>query len=61
MDIVDRLKCFAIPSEPLRFRLWEAIDEIERLRAAIRKTLDENGHLADGDNCTLAELKKVIE
>lgn len=35
-------------------------DEIDILRAAIRKTLDENGHLADGDNCTLIELKRAI-
>lgn len=34
--------------------------EIDMLRAAIRKTLDENGHLADGDNCTLIDLKRAI-
>ena len=34
--------------------------EIARLRAAIQKTLDENGHLADGDDCTLIELKRAI-
>ena len=34
--------------------------EIAKLRAAIRKTLDENGHLADGENCTLIELKRAI-
>lgn len=34
--------------------------EIERLRAAIKKTLDENGHLADGDNCTFFELRRAI-
>lgn len=27
---------------------------------AIRKTLEENGHLADGDNCTLIHLKRAI-
>jgi hypothetical protein len=36
------------------------LGEIDRLRAAIRKTLDDNGHLADGDNCTLIELKRAI-
>lgn len=35
--------------------------EIERLSAAIRKTLDENRHLADGDVCTLIALKRAIE
>ena len=33
---------------------------IRTLEDAIRKTLDENGHLADGDNCTLIELKRVM-
>jgi hypothetical protein len=36
------------------------IDENERLRAAIRQTLDENGHLADGDVCTLIVLKRAL-
>jgi len=35
--------------------------EIDRLRAAIQQTLDENGHLADGDICTLIMLKRVLE
>lgn len=34
--------------------------EIERLRAAIVQTLNENGHLADGDNCTLIALKRAM-
>jgi hypothetical protein len=34
--------------------------EIDALRAAITKTLNENGHLADGDNCTLIHLKKAM-
>ena len=44
-----------------------AIEDIakERKRAteledAIRKTLDENRHLADGEDCTLRELKKAL-
>jgi hypothetical protein len=35
-------------------------DEVERLRAAIIQTLNENGHLADGDNCTLIALKRAM-
>lgn len=35
-------------------------EENQRLRAAIKKTLDENRHLADGDNCTLIHLKRAI-
>lgn len=37
-----------------------AEDRIQQLEDAIRKTLDENRHLADGDDCTLRELKKVL-
>ena len=34
--------------------------EIAKLRDAIKITLEQNGHLADGENCTLIELKRVI-
>ena len=34
--------------------------EVERLDSAIRACLRENAHLADGDNCTLAGLKRAI-
>lgn len=34
--------------------------EVERLREAIRQTLDANGHLADGENCTLLRLKVAL-
>ena len=27
---------------------------------AIRETLEDNGHLADGENCTLIKLKRVL-
>ena len=33
------------------------IDDLER---AIKDTLEENGHLADGDNCTLITLKRAV-
>jgi hypothetical protein len=35
-------------------------DHIQWIENAIRKTLDENRHLADGENCTLIELKKAL-
>lgn len=38
----------------------EVWGEIERLRSAIKQTLDENGHLADGENCTLIVLKRAL-
>lgn len=34
--------------------------EVRRLKSAIEETLRENAHLADGDNCTLAALKRAI-
>lgn len=40
--------------------MYEAADEIERLRNAIRETLAENAHLADGENCTLRKLKMAL-
>ena len=46
----------------------DALAEIERLNAqvatlksAIKQTLDENGHLADGNNCTLIRLKRAMK
>ncbi len=38
----------------------ELHDENMRLRDAIRQTLDENSHLADGDCCTLIVLKQAL-
>jgi hypothetical protein len=38
----------------------EAADRIEALEYAITKTLNENGHLADGENCTLIDLKRAM-
>ena len=35
--------------------------ENERMRAAIKETLEENGHLADGAVCTLLKLKQALE
>ena len=34
--------------------------EVELLRDAIIKTLDDNAHLADGESCTLIALKEVL-
>ncbi len=34
---------------------------IKELEAAINKCLDENRHLADGDVCTLIDLKNVMK
>ena len=62
IDIIDRLRLH--DDERLYAEadilMSEAADEIERLRLAIIETLDENGHLADGDNCTLIKLKRAV-
>jgi hypothetical protein len=34
---------------------------IKQLESAIRKTIRENKHLADGENCTLIHLKKALK
>lgn len=36
------------------------LKEVRRLKRAIKATLRQNGHLADGDNCTLKLLKDAI-
>lgn len=42
------------------FQLEEYIERVRQLEAAIITTLEENGHLADGDNCTLIALKRAM-
>ena len=41
-------------------RAESAEREVERLRAGIGECLRTNGHLADGDNCTLIGLKRCF-
>jgi hypothetical protein len=52
--------CFARGGSPSKHYLDEAADVIEILRTAIHKTLDDNAHLADGENCTLMALKIAL-
>lgn len=40
--------------------IQDLTEENERLRDAIRKTLEANRHLADGEDCTLIDLKRAI-
>jgi hypothetical protein len=47
-------------AEELESRIKELEAENKRLATAIKKTLKDNLHLADGDDCTLLQLKKVI-
>ena len=40
-------------------QVTQLITENLRLKKAIRETLDDNLHLADGENCTLIKLKRA--
>ena len=60
-DAANELENAQKRAEYWKAGLAEANSEIDRLRAAIQQTLDENGHLADGDVCTLIVLKRAIE
>ena len=41
--------------------LQKARKTLAHYRKAVRKCLRENAHLADGDNCTLIELKRLLK
>jgi hypothetical protein len=67
MDILEKL----IAAKDFHTHYEEAANEILKLRQqltkptdavikAARKTLEENSHLADGDVCTLFELREAI-
>jgi hypothetical protein len=62
---LDQLRAFVAweqetAPEKIHIAAW-ALSEIERLRSAMQQTIDENGHLADGDTCTLIVLKRALE
>jgi len=55
-------EAMALMSEAaIMYALQDARADIMRLHGAIEKTLADNGHLADGDNCTLIDLKRAID
>lgn len=39
----------------------QAADRLESMDKAIRETLEDNRHLADGEDCTLIRLKRAID
>ena len=70
-DIVKRLPVELLPKNPswsallsavtkLKTERNNALCESERLRKAIVKTIEDNLDLADGENCTLIELKRAV-
>ena len=61
LDILFELDSLErIYDNPIKCAARDAAVEIRKLRAAIHLTLNENGHLADGDDCTLIELKRAV-
>ena len=44
----------------MRNATCEANARVNQLESAITKTLNENAHLADGDDCTLIDLKLAM-
>ena len=57
MDTLDAANSLA---EAAMRRLVRVKEELKAAQDAIRRTLDENGHLADGENCTLIHLKRAL-
>lgn len=47
--------------ETLRDQIASLRTQRDYLLSAAKRTLDENGHLADGDVCTLIVLKRAVE
>lgn len=58
---VEALEAKIIENELLRAEIIKFQVQQDHLLSAIRYTLTENIHLADGDNCTLFELKHALE
>ena len=59
-DEIDRLRAEVEVQSYWGTRWEQANAEIQRLRSAIQQTLDDNLHLADGENCTLIVLKRAL-
>lgn len=61
MTLIGRLEKSANANE-MTFPLdvYQLLMVISVLRAAIVKTLEDNGHLADGEDCTLSALKRAL-
>ena len=41
--------------------LYGTCAALQALKQAVKETLEDNCHLADGENCTLIKLKKAFE
>jgi len=57
-DTIARLSMLQSPSTDSEV-VKDAVELLKRMDTAISLTLEENRHLADGDNCTLLRLKQI--
>jgi len=54
-------KASPLERETALLRGWnQTLRELRKLESEVAQTLNENAHLADGDNCTLIRLKRAI-
>jgi len=60
-DVYDQWQELELNNAILITENFKLKAENERLRTAIEETLEENGHLADGDICTLIKLKQALK
>ncbi len=69
-DVINRLPTELLPKVPTWSNILSAITQlkternnaicrVKELESAIRKTIDDNLDLADGENCTLISLKRA--
>jgi hypothetical protein len=56
----DKGCCISEEEAKVKDILIDLLEENNKLRGHIIKCLNNNAHLADGDNCTLHELKKAV-
>ena len=66
-ELWDAMEIIRRERDEARNKMADALQEVDlrtldylRIREAIIATLEENRHLADGDDCTLAKLKAVV-
>jgi hypothetical protein len=58
-----QIKTASVPQTPnlyVALSKRAVIDRLLRLEKAVALCLEENAHLADGDNCTLIRLKEAM-
>lgn len=59
MKLSERLKAFRSDS-PGEWAMDHFVRQAKQLEDAIIQTIEDNPHLADGENCTLIRLKRAI-